>query len=86
MLHAMAAASPPPRPNVLIFLIDDMGYSDLAGFGSPNVSTPHIDGLMASGIKFTSWVSAAPICTAKIATSFIEKSALWSVVRLGSAH
>ena len=45
MLHALAAAaSPPSRPNVLIFLIDDMGYSDLAGFGSPNVSTPHIDG------------------------------------------
>ena len=65
MLHPLAAAAtrPETRPNILVFLIDDMGYSDLAGFGSPNVSTPHIDGLMASGVKFTSWVSAAPICT-----------------------
>ena len=52
-----------PLPNILLFLIDDMGYSDLATFGSPNVSTPHIDGLAASGTKFTSWLSAAPICT-----------------------
>ena len=50
-------------PNVLIFLIDDMGYSDLAAFGSPNVSTPHLDRLVASGIKLTQWISAAPICT-----------------------
>ena len=52
-----------PRPNVLLFLIDDMGYSDLAAYGSPNVSTPHIDGLIKSGVKFTSWISGAPICT-----------------------
>jgi len=40
-----------------------MGYSDLAIFGSPNVSTPHIDDLVRRGTKFTQWVSAAPICT-----------------------
>ena len=52
-----------PRPNILVLLIDDMGYSDLASFGSPNVSTPHIDGLGAAGMRFTQWISAAPICT-----------------------
>ena len=52
-----------PRPNVLFFLADDMGYADTAAFGSPNVSTPHIDALVRSGVKFTQWVSAASICT-----------------------
>ena len=59
----LSVNSSAPRPNVLIFLIDDMGYSDLASFGAPNVSTPHIDALAASGLKFTQWISGAPICT-----------------------
>jgi arylsulfatase A-like enzyme len=50
-------------PNILILLVDDMGYSDTAAFGSPNASTPHIDALVASGMKFTQWISAASICT-----------------------
>ena len=40
-----------------------MGYSDLGAYGAPNVSTPHVDSLAASGVKFTHWVSAASICT-----------------------
>ena len=48
---------------MLLFLIDDMGYSDLGAYGAPNVSTPHVDSLAASGVKFTHWVSAASICT-----------------------
>lgn len=51
------------KPNILIFFVDDMGYSDIAAFGSPNVSTPHLDALVGSGMKFTNWVSAAAICT-----------------------
>lgn len=50
-------------PNILILLVDDMGYSDIASFGSPNVSTPNIDGLVKNGIKFTQWISGASICT-----------------------
>eukprot|EP00462_Mataza_sp_D1_P020361 CAMPEP_0175148006 /NCGR_PEP_ID=MMETSP0087-20121206/16353_1 /TAXON_ID=136419 /ORGANISM="Unknown Unknown, Strain D1" /LENGTH=127 /DNA_ID=CAMNT_0016433349 /DNA_START=81 /DNA_END=461 /DNA_ORIENTATION=+ len=40
-----------------------MGYSDLAAYGSPNVTTPNIDKLISRGMKFTQWISAAPICT-----------------------
>eukprot|EP00939_MAST-03C_sp_MAST-3C-sp1_P005317 g5317.t1 len=50
-------------PNVLILLIDDMGYGDLEAFGSPNVSTPKIDALISRGMKMKHFVSAAPICT-----------------------
>ena len=58
-----AGVSTPTPPNVLILLVDDMGYSDTAAFGSPNASTPHIDALVSSGMKFTQWISAASICT-----------------------
>eukprot|EP00466_Bigelowiella_natans_P018362 jgi/Bigna1/41464/e_gw1.52.25.1 len=63
-----------PRPNVLIFLVDDMGYSDLGSYGSTNASTPNIDSLIDSGMKFRQWVSAAPICTPSraIATALKE--------------
>ncbi len=40
-----------------------MGYSDLPAYGSTNVSTPHLSALIASGMRFTQWISAAPICT-----------------------
>lgn len=51
------------KPNVLVILIDDMGYGDLGAFGSSNHSTPNIDAFFKKGMKFTHWVSAAPICT-----------------------
>lgn len=51
------------RPNILIFLVDDMGYSDLSVFGSKNHSTPSIERLAKRGTRFTNWVSASSICT-----------------------
>jgi arylsulfatase A len=62
-LASVVVAPNASPPNVLVLLIDDMGYSDLPAFGSKNVSTPHIDALVASGARFTQWISAAPICT-----------------------
>ena len=50
-------------PNVLVLLIDDMGYSDLGCFGSPNNTSPNIDKLVGEGLRFTQWISGASICT-----------------------
>ena len=62
-IAAMNDARVDPPPNVLILLVDDMGFSDVEIFGSPNVSTPHINSLVSRGMKFTQWISAASICT-----------------------
>mmetsp|Transcript_9046 Transcript_9046/g.14705 ORF Transcript_9046/g.14705 Transcript_9046/m.14705 type:complete len:526 (+) Transcript_9046:1156-2733(+) len=51
------------KPNFLVFMVDDMGYQDLACFGRKNVSTPNIDEMAEQGVKFTQWMSAASICT-----------------------
>ncbi|RYD29147.1 MAG: arylsulfatase, partial [Verrucomicrobiaceae bacterium] len=59
----VAAAPPPPRPNIIVILCDDLGWGDLAGYGHPHIRTPHLDKLAAEGIRFTSAYSAAVVCS-----------------------
>lgn len=47
------------RPNIVLILADDMGYSDLACYGAVNIKTPHIDQLAAEGIRFTRFYNNA---------------------------
>ncbi|GAB3926086.1 sulfatase family protein [Mucilaginibacter myungsuensis] len=51
------------RPNIIIILTDDMGYSDIGAFGGNFVPTPNLDRLAKMGRKFGSYYSAAPICS-----------------------
>ena len=53
----------PVRPNVLVFLIDDLGGRDIAVDGSTFHETPHIDALARSGVRFTDFYSAHPVCS-----------------------
>ena len=54
--HALAAA--PGRPNVLIILADDLGYSDLGCYGG-EIRTPNLDGLAKNGLRFTQFYNTA---------------------------
>lgn len=51
------------RPNVLIFFIDDLGWTDIGVNGSTFHETPHIDALAAGGVNFTRSYSANPVCS-----------------------
>ncbi len=51
------------QPNLIVLFADDMGYSDLSCFGNPVIRTPNLDRMAADGIRFTSFYSAAPVCT-----------------------
>jgi arylsulfatase A-like enzyme len=51
------------KPNVVVILVDDMGWTDLACFGSKFYQTPHIDRLAAQGMKFTQAYSACTVCS-----------------------
>jgi arylsulfatase A len=51
-----------PRPNVVVFLVDDMGMGDLSVTGHPTIRTPHLDQMAREGLRFTSFY-AAPACT-----------------------
>ena len=47
-----------PRPNILLILADDMGYSDVGSYGG-EIYTPNIDRLAAQGIQFTNFHTSA---------------------------
>lgn len=51
------------QPNIIVLLCDDLGYGDLSSFGHPVIKTPHLDRLAETGIKLTSFYSAAPVCS-----------------------
>jgi len=51
------------RPNIVIIYADDLGYGDLGCYGHPTIRTPHLDRLAAEGLRFTSFYSAAEVCT-----------------------
>jgi len=48
-------------PNIVIILIDDMGFGDLGCYGNPLLKTPNIDRLAEEGIRFTSFYVNSPI-------------------------
>lgn len=51
------------RPNLLVFLADDLGAHDLGCTGSTFYRTPAIDGLAADGMRFTRGYAACPVCS-----------------------
>lgn len=54
------------RPNVLLILADDMGFSDLGAMGSA-IKTPAIDKLMANGISFSNFYNTGRCCPSRAA-------------------
>jgi len=52
-----------PRPNLLLILLDDYGWSDTACYGSSFYETPNLDRLAASGMRFTDAYAACPVCS-----------------------
>jgi len=57
----VAAAPAPAKPNILIIVADDLGYSDLGAFGG-EIRTPNLNALAARGLKLTGFHSA-PTCS-----------------------
>jgi arylsulfatase A len=51
------------RPNVVIFLCDELGYGDMKCIGHPDVQSPNLDRLASEGLRLTSCYSASPVCS-----------------------
>jgi len=60
------AETSPQKPNVLIILVDDMGYSDIGCFGS-EIATPTLDALAEGGMRMTNFYNAARCCPSRAA-------------------
>ena len=52
------------RPNILVILVDDMGYSDIGCYGG-EIPTPHIDALASGGVRFTQFYNTARCSTTR---------------------
>ena len=50
-------------PNVIVILVDDLGYADLGFTGSNEISTPNIDGLAENGVVFTDGYVSYAVCS-----------------------
>ena len=58
------AKNPDTRPNIIVVLVDDMGFSDIGCYGS-EIATPNIDKLGLNGIRFTQFYNAARCCPSR---------------------
>src|ERR1700760_2758421 len=69
VLSFMAAASlraAEDRPNVIVILVDDMGWADLGCYGS-EIPTPNLDALAADGLRFTQFYNTGRCCPSRAA-------------------
>jgi arylsulfatase A-like enzyme len=51
------------QPNVLVIMVDDLGWGDLSVFGAKDLKTPEIDTLMGKGIRFTDFTANCCVCS-----------------------
>ena len=59
---APAAETPPPKPNIVFVLADDLGYGDLGCYGQKTIQTPRLDQMAAEGIRFTQFYAGSTVC------------------------
>ncbi len=55
-------------PNIVLVLVDDLGYGDLGCFGHPTIRTPHLDSLARDGVRCTDFYVSQPVCSASRAS------------------
>jgi arylsulfatase A-like enzyme len=51
------------RPNIILILADDLGWTDLGCYGSDYYETPHLDRLATEGMRFSQAYAACPVCS-----------------------
>ncbi|MFT4556814.1 MAG: arylsulfatase A-like enzyme [Planctomycetaceae bacterium] len=51
------------RPNIVLIMVDDMGYGDLPAYGAKDVRTPNLDRFASQGVRLTNYYAAGAECT-----------------------
>ena len=61
MVLSCAAAN--ERPNVLVIMVDDLGYGDLSSYVAKDLQTPHVDRLISEGMRLENFYANCPVCS-----------------------
>jgi arylsulfatase A-like enzyme len=61
MLSATGFAA--DKPNIIIFLADDLGYADIGVNGCKDIPTPNIDSIASNGVRFTDGYATHCVCS-----------------------
>ena len=61
MVNTVGCKTSPERPNILIILADDLGYSDIGAYGG-EIQTPHLDTLATNGVRFRQFYNTGRCC------------------------
>jgi arylsulfatase A-like enzyme len=56
-------AKNPPKPNVVVIYLDDLGYGDMSAYGATELNTPNMDVLANEGVRFTNGYATSATCT-----------------------
>ncbi|MGC6427112.1 MAG: sulfatase [Akkermansiaceae bacterium] len=51
------------KPNILVVIVDDLGYGDLSSYGAKDLQSPHFDALAREGMRFTHCYANCPVCS-----------------------
>jgi arylsulfatase len=65
VLFCTSVAAGADRPNIVLIMADDMGYSDLGCYGS-EIETPHLDALAAGGLRFSQFYNTAKCHSSRV--------------------
>ncbi len=60
---AVGASEDRRRPNIVVILVDDLGWGDLSCQGAEDMRTPYIDALMATGMRMDRFYANCPVCS-----------------------
>ncbi|MEW4488814.1 sulfatase-like hydrolase/transferase [Thalassoglobus sp. JC818] len=50
-------------PNIIIVVVDDLGYGDLSSYGATDLQSPHLDKFFSEGMRFTEFYANCPVCS-----------------------
>ena len=62
-LASTLSAAAPRKANIVLFLIDDLGWRDIGANGSTYYQTPNVDRLAREGVRFTDAYAACAVCS-----------------------
>ena len=61
-MGAVSAGKEARRPNLVLILVDNIGYGDLGCYGNREIRTPHVDRLAEQGVRCTDFYIGSPSC------------------------